>query len=762
VIGVTAVLGGFWPADSGSANAAAAGAGLDALGLPDGRVYEQVSPADKHGNYVASGGAEGLAEGEGYSSASADGNALVFLGSGAMGSSVSGVLGPYVARRSPSGWTTTSATPPQIGLTSVFGSPVILVPSRDFARFAFGSINAGTRYAAEEPEGPFHSLDLYLSEDAFVQPAWLGRPTITNAAPQPGYNSTNELTIDFGLAGASPALSTVYFAYSGTLVAEDEGRAPNAGDGTGRRATAPWGFYEWNSGTLASAGVLPAGSPSPFGAVPADVAGDLHHERGSSWQAADFNNEVSLDGTRAFFVSPDPAASTVTNAGECESEGPCTSTAPELYVRENAPGGGRRTVLVSQSQLAGHVGEPAPTGPVSVVDTFIHGGPVDSTDVYAAPDGSQAFFASTDRLTEAAPENTNVKEYAFDLETEKLTYLPEVLGPIVASSRNGSDFIFENTASTPARLDLWSEGANGGHVTTIAELPKPADIGQPYNGVINIEARASADGSVFAFDTNAPIPGGFNNQEGFGEVYRYAVETGTLLCVSCFPVGQPSSGNARISYDDGGGLNAKPRSTVDTRVISSDGTRVFFDTPDPLVPQDTNGKRDVYEWEAAGSGSCTIPAGCIYLISSGKGAEGSFYLDNSESGNDVFFNTTDGLVANDRDGAYDAYDARTPHPEDERQTPPVFCQAEGCRSSSPEPPLVLAPASATVMGSGNVVPSATTAPKSATRVQKLAQTLRACRRKHKARARHRCEAAARHRYGLSRDTQTERAHRSRR
>ena len=760
LIVVTAALGTFWSADSGYAGSGATTAALNALGLPDGRAYEEVSPANKNGNYVASGGGTALTAGEGYASASADGNALVFLGSGAMGNAASSVLGPYVARRSPSEWATTSATPAQVGITSLVGAPTILVPSRDFARFVFGSINAGTRYSAEEPAGPFHSLDLYLSEDPFVQPAWLGKPTLQTAVPQPGLNSTNELTINFGVAGASPTLDTVYFAYSGTLIPEDEGRAPNVGDGTGTKpATDPWGFYEWNSGALASAAVLPSGSHSPFGAMPADVAGDLHEERGSSWQAADFNNEVSLDGTRAFFVSPDPAASALTDASRCAAEGPCTSAAPELYVRENAPGGGRRTVLASQSQLPGHAGEPAPTGPVSVVDTFILGGPVDRTYVYAAPDGSQAFFASKDRLTEAAPENTEVKEYDFNLETGKLTYLPEVVGPIIASSRDGSDFIFESTATTPARLDLWSEGANGGHVTTIAELPAPNNVGQPYNGSINIEARASVDGSVFVFDTNAPLPGGFNDQEGFGEVYRYDVAAGTTICVSCVPAGSTPSGNARISYDNGGGLNAKPRSTVDTRVISSDGSRVFFDTPDALVPQDTNGKRDVYEWEAAGFGSCASPPGCIYLISSGNTSEDSFYLDNSESGNDVFFNTVDGLVANDVDGAYDAYDARIPHPDDERQTPPALCQADGCRGSSSEPTLVLPPASATLLGSGNVILTATTAHNSATRAQKLAEMLRVCRRKHNARARHSCEMLARHRYGPSRKAQTRRPHR---
>ena len=71
-----------------------------AADLPDGRVYEQVSPANKNGNYVASGGIV-IAERYGYAAAAAGGDAAVFLGSGAMGETASSAFQPYVARRTP-------------------------------------------------------------------------------------------------------------------------------------------------------------------------------------------------------------------------------------------------------------------------------------------------------------------------------------------------------------------------------------------------------------------------------------------------------------------------------------------------------------------------------------------------------------------------------------------------------------------------------------------------------------------------------------
>lgn len=716
-------------------------------GLPDSRVYEQVSPPNKNGNFVASGGGAEIVEGEGYAAASADGHALVFLGTGAMGDAVSGVLGPYVARRSSSGWSTTSATPAQVGLTSLFGLPKLLVPSHDFSRFVFGSIHEGTRYSPEEPEGPLMSVDLYLTEDPFIPPVWLGKPAIDNPIPLPGENETSELGLDFGVAGASPTLNTVYFTYSGTLIPQDASRAPNVGDGTAHDPhNDPWGFYEWSAGTLASAGVLPDGSVSPFGAVPADVAGDERAGGGAqfgTWQARGFDNVVSLDGSRAFFVSPDPVASTVTDLGRCGEEGHCTTEPPELYVRETNAKGEKQSVLVSQSQLPGHVGAPAPDGAVSVEDAPIIGAPVDSTYAYASPDGSHVFFASTDRLTEAAPEDATVKEYDFDVDTGTLAYLPGVVGPIVASSRDGSDLVFKNTATTPEQLDLWSAGPSGGQVKSIAELPKPVE-----NGKVSVEARASTDGSIFVFETNAPIPG-FNDEAGFGEVYRYEVASNAMTCVSCLPAGMTPSGNATISYDNAGGSNGRPRSTVDTRVISSDGSRVFFDSPDPLVPQATNGKRNVYEWEAGGRGSCAESPGCIYLISSGKSSENSFYLDNSESGGDVFFSTSEGLAPADTDGASDAYDARIPQPGEAEGPAAAPCQGEACRPLPATPAPVGTPATAGLNGAGNVMPAepARSKPRTLTRSQKLARALKVCHGKKKARARRECEARARKRYG---------------
>ena len=657
--------------------------GIAFANLPDGRVYDEVSPANKNGNVVNNPFTE-LEHTGSFGLVAADGNAAAFVGSGAMGAATSGMISDYVSRRSSAGWVTESAVPRILKPLEIIATegPRELTPSADFSKFLFTAYGL---FGSAEPLGEFSSTNIFLSTNPMVEPTWLARPTITDPIPAPGHN---EFVHDYFIAGATPDLNTVYFTSSGTLVPEDESRAPHVGNGQGNGA---WGFYEWHEGALRNAGALPDGTISPYGAVPAALAAAGDFERGQdNWtgQARALDNEVSADGSRAFFVSPDPSSG--------------APTIPELYVRVSSPGGGKRTELVSQSQLPGHQGETAPHGPLNVSTDAIQGENQARTYAYASSDGSHVFLQSVDQLTAAAPVDGLPKEYDFDVETEALTYLPGAVGAIVAVSPDGSDFIFENKSSGTDELDLWQAGPGGGQVTTIAQLPGPSSSAGEFSGSLDVsDARSSADGSVFVFRTNSPIPGAFNNQAGYAEVYRYAVDGHELTCVSCPPVGTTASGDAQVSYDSIGpgkenGFESEPTSTLDTRVLSADGRRVFFDTPDALVTQDTNGARDVYEWEN----------GEVHLISLGKSSNNSYVLDSSANGADAFFTTDSGLVPGDLDNGYDVYDARIPHPGD--NPPPVAlpCEGEVCQGPPSTPTLLGVPASAAFNGAGNVINAA--------------------------------------------------------
>ena len=127
---------------------------------------------------------------------------------------------------------------------------------------------------------------------------------------------------------------------------------------------------------------------------------------------------------------------------------------------------------------------------------------------------------------------------------------------------------------------------------------------------------------------------------------------------------------------------------------AEDGRRVFFDTPDQLVTTDTNTTRDVYEWED----------GKIHMISRGRGSDPSWLIDNSSSGDDVFFATADALDPRDTDGGYDVYDAHVGDDTVTKTSPGACtsdCQGGGPGSASPPQPSVTSTA-----GRGNVAPPA--------------------------------------------------------
>ena len=140
------------------------------------------------------------------------------------------------------------------------------------------------------------------------------------------------------------------------------------------------------------------------------------------------------------------------------------------------------------------------------------------------------------------------------------------------------------------------------------------------------------------------------NNAGHLEMYRYDPATERLICVSCLPDGEPPTTNVEASSD---GI-----------FMTNDG-RTFFSTGDSLVPKDTDGLRDVYEYVE----------GHAQLISSGTSSKDSSrgvgaginrelftagLVGVSGNGINVYFSTYDTLVGQDDNGSQlKFYDART-------------------------------------------------------------------------------------------------------
>jgi hypothetical protein len=114
----------------------------------------------------------------------------------------------------------------------------------------------------------------------------------------------------------------------------------------------------------------------------------------------------------------------------------------------------------------------------------------------------------------------------------------------------------------------------------------------------------------------------------------------------------------------------------------------------------------VYEWEANGTGSCKSVAqngGCLYLVSTGKSRDASFFSDADENGDNVFIFTTSQLVRQDGDGLMDVYDARVEGGlASQNQVAEVPCESqESCPDPPKAPPSTGAPTSQNFSGPGS-------------------------------------------------------------
>lgn len=281
--------------------------------------------------------------------------------------------------------------------------------------------------------------------------------------------------------------------------------------------------------------------------------------------------------------------------------------------------------------------------------------------------------------------------YEFEAATGKVTYLPNVSGAIMASSTDGSRVMFAtwkpipNTYESEVELTLMTSGPEG-----VTEEAIASKIRTYYISLT--PARASADGSAFLFYA-PPGSGGtlssFNNG-GFSQFYRYDVAGKELTCVSCPPPGVTPTGPAEMNLD------RTPKTVQEVRLMSADGSRVFFASPDPLVAADVNGMPDVYEWEN----------GHVYLISGGDAPVKSTYVDSSETGGDIFFVTPQSLVPNAEEGATTVYDARIPRPGDFPPPEKTPCSGSVCQGPPSVPELLVPGGSATFEGLGNIPPEA--------------------------------------------------------
>jgi DNA-binding beta-propeller fold protein YncE len=749
------------------------------LVLPDGRQWELVSPPDKHGSILG-----GIAE-SGMVQAAASGDGISYQANAPTEAQPQGhTQGQQIlSLRSPTGWASQDLSVPHDEATGAkvgvggeyafFGEDL----SESFVE-PLGAFDPAISPLASE-QTPFLRSD-YLngnsSEPCQPQSMECFRPLVTG---KPGVANVPAGTVFVPeyVAATSNAKHAVLRSYAGALTEEPAGEL---------------GLYEWNadaspSQQLRLISVLPDGQPASLaklgytdqdtrGAISAnggEVIFEQAKERGAG-SGALYLRDTSQNKT----IQLDAAES------KCSSEGECESGRGRFQFASRTS----TVVLFTDSQrLTADAG--AEPGEPGKADLY-------RCEIVMAPGGGPE--CSLSDLTPAGGGGS-----------------ADVQGSVIGASEDGAWVYFVASGVLAGNADSQGEHAveglcngtaaalcnlylqHGGETRLVAVL-SGEDIHDWDGALQGMPARVSPNGQWIELMSQRSLTGYDNRDAHTGkptaEVYLYNAATEGLVCASCQPSGARPVGveyHKLVETSPAGfqGATWEPHELVaanvpgwigDTsdggdsryqpRYLSNEG-RLFFDTADGLVPQDVNAAQDVYQYEPqglpepAGVSGCTNSSptfsassgGCVSLISSGESAQDSSFLDASESGGDVFFETYSQLVSADKDTSRDVYDAHqctaaAPCLPAAAAEPPPCDTGDSCKAApSAQPEVFGAPASALFSGVGNLTPTEVVKVKAKakpeTRAQKLAKALKACQKKAKGK-RAGCEKAARKQYGL--------------
>jgi hypothetical protein len=586
----------------------------------------------------------------------ANGEAFAFFTAEPLpGSPTSGLY--YLVRRGPGGWSEEDVMPLEsyTGILCTSEAEQVEWSSAEMSKTIIG-YGKDTRASKVGPGSESEScnadgLQVVPGEpvgykNLLVRDNTTGTFRLVNAPP------TGVMPADAHFQGASPDLSHVFFTEMGPL-------APGASYGVEN-------LFEWDEGTLRLLTVLPDGKP---------VVGSLAGEPGTLAR----EKEISVDGSHVLFTS---------GGG--------------LYDRID----GERTVQVDETQGSG------PSG----------GGSLQA----ASTDGSEIFFLDASRLTSQSTAQTGepdlyecvLPESAAKCQLSDLTSLKagehaDVL-KVMIGNQDSSHVYFTATGvlATNKREYEYTDNEGKSHKAVEEAVSGQDNLYLEQAGSIKFIATvssneglvgvASPDGAWFAFESKKSLTGYDNSVPGGGlatEIFLYDSATGRVECASCNP-----SGEAPVA----GGVPTTDNLSLGSPL--SDGGRLFFETAEALVPSDTNGGMDVYEYEG----------GQASLISSGTSAEfrgnagiSSLFVGASESGDDVFFGAAQQLVPQDtNEDSVVVYDARVDGGFPVIASPPACVTADACRSAvSPQPSIYGAPSSQTFSGEGNLTLTAEAKPK---------------------------------------------------
>ncbi len=374
-----------------------------------------------------------------------------------------------------------------------------------------------------------------------------------------------------------------------------------------------------------------------------------------------------LEGSKLRLLDVFPDGSLLSN---CGSRGDAVSTdARRVYftTRFSCPGPAR--VYLAEGD--------APPFEISASRCTSDCGPQEAVSfVGATPSGSSAFLVSAEKLTDDDVDSDR-DLYRYDASDDDLVLIstgsgsPDLIptqDARVQSSADGSRVYFyaaEATGPQAGVQGLYMADADGPQrVLTTAGSPL---------------VQLSANGRYAVLSVEASLLPGDTDVES--DVYRYDAVDGSLVLLSAGSVG----GNGPFSAAVTPSSLQLGQSDTAMRAMSDDGGRIFFTSDERLVPEDTNTVSDVYEWAF----------GSLGLVSSGTGTRSAELVGSSTDGSTVFFETAETLLPSDRDGGEDDYyAARIGGGFAEGRPSPSPCP---CPGSTPRERTNRAPASATTV-----------------------------------------------------------------
>ncbi len=309
--------------------------------------------------------------------------------------------------------------------------------------------------------------------------------------------------------------------------------------------------------------------------------------------------------------------------------------------------------------------------------------------VSVSPDGSRVYFVAHGVLSDG----------------------PNAEGRVPSPGAENLYVYDSRTGGAPAFIgELCSGPEQSGGVKDVACA---ADLVENDSGLWSSttpEAQTFGEGGVFVFSTYARLSS--DDVDSARDVYRYEAVSGKLERVSVGEAGFDANGNnslfdARIAPPELESGNVYVERDMNSRAVTEDGSRIVFTTADPLSRMAKNGVSNAYEWyEAPGASG----GGRVSLVSTGSSPDPVNEVVISPGGSDVFFMTTQGLVAQDTDGQKDLYDARMGAGFPALPAGREECSGDACQGPLTNPAPSLVPGSVSQAPGGNFPPPVPAAP----------------------------------------------------